>query len=91
MEDKVRYIFEEETENQAPTKWWGHDWQKVDMYKTFGPQCLMMEDIRVCSKCGQVQHFTQDTSWMRNVGKRYWSPSTREIGKKCPKGMKDDE
>jgi hypothetical protein len=68
-------------------RWWEHDWKEVDMQKTYGNVCLIMDDERVCTKCGFKQSYTADYAWMRVIGKS-WYPKT---GRKCPKGVKDEK
>lgn len=82
------FSLEPREEGHVPPRWWEHDWQMVDMQKTFGNACLLKANKRVCSKCGLVQEETQDNAWMRWVGGKYWYPSTRDVGRKCPKGVK---
>lgn len=65
-------------------RWWEHEWEEIDMQKTYGPPCLIMAQERVCKKCGFEQSYETEYSWMRVVGKS-WYPKT---SRKCPKGEK---
>ena len=65
------------------SRWWEHDWVETDMQEVYGMSCLIMDNERVCSKCGMKQSYITDYAWQRVVG-RYWYPKT---GRKCPKGV----
>ena len=67
-------------------RWWEHEWVETDMQKTYGPPCLIMDQERVCSKCGFKQSYITNYSWMRVTGKE-WYPKTR---RKCPEGYKNE-